>query len=110
MLNKGRESDMANLERIIAERACERLIVEYCECVDTRNFEKLVSLFSIGGVLKRPDGEWKGRGEIRAFFDKLTLDPLIHASSNILVVIDGLQSGKATSYVTVSRSYSKNAD
>lgn len=101
---------MTDLERLVAERACERLMIEYCECVDTRDFTRLVSLFSSDGVLKRPDGEWKGRAAIGAFFDKLTTDPLIHACSNMLVDIDGPQSGKASSYVTVFRSYGQNAD
>ncbi|CAH1664718.1 MULTISPECIES: nuclear transport factor 2 family protein [unclassified Chelatococcus] len=101
---------MTDLALLMAERACERLMIEYCECVDTRDFKKLISLFSRDGVLRRPDGEFKGQAAIAAFFDKLTTDPLIHVCSNMLINIDGPQSGEATSYVTVFRSYGKNAD
>lgn len=101
---------MTDLDLLTAERACERLMIEYCECVDTRNFQKLVTLFSRDGVLRRPDGEFNGQAAIAAFFDKLTTDPLVHVCSNMLIDLDGPQSGKATSYVTVFRSYGKNAD
>lgn len=101
---------MTDLELLVAERACERLMIDYCQCVDTRDFARLVSLFTRDGVLKRPDGEFKGQAAIEAFFDKLTTDPLNHVCSNMLIHIDGPKSGKATSYVTVFRSYGKNAD
>lgn len=101
---------MNEIERLLAERACERLMIAYCECVDTRDFKRLVSLFAPDGVLKRPDGEWKGRAAIGAFFDKLTTDPLIHASSNMLVDIEAEGTARGASYVTVFRSYGKNVD
>ena len=102
---------MTDLTTLLAERACERLMLEYCECVDTRNFERLVQLFSKDGVLKRPvEGEIKGRAAIKAFFDKLTTDPLIHVCSNNLISVTGLKTAEATSYVTVFRSYSRNAE
>ena len=101
---------MTDLAMLLAERACTRLMLEYCECVDIRQFERLVSLFASDGVLNRPDtGEIKGRAAIKAFFDKLTTDPLIHVASNLLVAVTGPETAEATSYVTVYRSYRQNA-
>lgn len=101
---------MTDLNMVLAERACQRLMLEYCEYVDTRQFDRLVALFSKDGVLNRSDtGEIKGRGAIKAFFDKLTTDPLIHAASNLLVTVTGPATAEAVSYVTVYRSYRRNA-
>ncbi len=85
-------------------------MLDYCECVDSRQFERLISLFTENGVLNRTDtGEIKGRGAIKAFFDVLTTDPLIHAASNQLVTVTGPGAAEGTSYVTVYRSYRQNA-
>ena len=101
---------MSDLNTLLAERACERLTLDYCECVDTRQFDRLVALFAKDGVLNRTDtGEIKGRDAIKAFFDKLTTDPLVHAASNLLVTVTGPETAEATSYVTVYRSYRQNA-
>ena len=101
---------MTDLNVLLAERACQRLMLDYCECVDTRQFERLVSLFARDGVLNRSDvGEIKGHAAIGAFFDKLTTDPLIHAATNLLVTVTGPETAEAVSYVTVYRSYRQNA-
>lgn len=101
---------MSDLTSLLAESACKRLMLEYCECVDTRQFERLVDLFAADGVLNRTDtGEIRGRAAIKAFFDVLTTDPLIHAASNLLVTVTGPESAEASSYVTVYRSYRQNA-
>lgn len=101
---------MTDLTSLLAENACKRLMLEYCECVDTRQFERLVELFAQDGVLNRTDtGEIRGRAAIKAFFDVLTTDPLVHAASNLLVTVTGPESAEATSYVTVYRSYRENA-
>ncbi len=102
---------MTNLNTLLAERACERLILEYCDYTDTRQFDRLVQLFATSGVLNRSDtGELRGRAAIKAFFDALPLEQFVHASSNALVSVTGPDSATATSYVTVCRSHGqKNA-
>ena len=101
---------MTDLDVLLAERACQRLMLEYCECVDTRQFDRLVELFAADGVLNRTDtGEIRGRPNIKAFFDVLTTDPLIHAATNLLVTVTGAESAEGVSYVTVYRSYRNNA-
>jgi hypothetical protein len=44
---------MDELERIVVERACERLIVEYCRRVDYGEAAGIADLFT-------PDGTWRG--------------------------------------------------
>lgn len=101
---------MTDLDTLLTERACQRLMIEYCECTDTRQFERLAMLFATDGVLRRADtGEMRGRAAIKAFFDALPMDPFIHAGSNALVTVTGPGRATATSYVTVCRSYRKNA-
>ena len=101
---------MSDLNTLLAERACQRLMIEYCECVDSRQFDRLVMLFAKDGVLNRSDtGEIRGRAAIRAFFDALPSGPYIHAGSNQLVTVTGLQTAEGTSYVTVCRSVGRNA-
>ena len=101
---------MSDLNILLAERACQRLMLEYCECVDTRQFDRLIHLFATDGILNRTDtGEIKGRDKIKAFFDVLTTDPLIHAATNLLVTVTGPDTAEGVSYVTVYRSYRQNA-
>jgi hypothetical protein len=101
---------MSDLNTLLAERACQRLMIEYCECVDTRRFERLVMLFARDGVLNRSDtGELRGRPAIKAFFDALPSGLFIHAGSNQLVTVTGPETAEGTSYVTVWRSVGKNA-
>lgn len=102
---------MTDLNTLLAERACQRLMLEYCECTDTRRFERLVMLFAKHGVLNRSDtGELKGRAAIKAFFEALPTDRFIHAGSNLLVTVTGPETAEATSYVTVCRSHGKKSD
>lgn len=99
---------MTDLNTLLAERACQRLMLEYCECTDTRQFERLVMLFAKDGVLNRKDtGELRGRAAIKAFFDALPTDRFIHAGSNMLVTVTGPGTAEATSYVTVCRTHYK---
>ena len=56
---------------INSEQACRRLMIEFCEYVDARDIKKLVSLFSYEGVLKRPDGLYRGQEAIQGLFDKI---------------------------------------
>jgi SnoaL-like domain len=44
---------MDELERLLAERACERLIIEYCRRVDFGNARLIADLFT-------EDGQWEG--------------------------------------------------
>jgi ketosteroid isomerase-like protein len=61
---------MDELERLLAERACERLIVEYCRLVDFGEAARIADLFTEDGVWSGVDLVLDGREEIRAWFVK----------------------------------------
>ena len=59
---------MDDLERLLAERACERLIVEYCRLVDFGEAASIADLFTEDGVWSGVDLVLDGREAIRAWF------------------------------------------
>jgi hypothetical protein len=61
---------MDDLERVLAERACERLIVDYCRLVDFGNAAGIAELFTEDGVWQGTDLVLDGRDEIRAWFQR----------------------------------------
>lgn len=100
---------MTDLNTLLAERDIARLVVQYCEFVDTRQYDRVVSLFAKDGILNRPDvGASKGHSGIKAFFETVTTDPLVHSASNIIVQVTGANTAEGSSYVTAFRSYRKN--
>jgi hypothetical protein len=61
---------MDDLERLLAERACERLIVEYCRLVDFGQAAGIADLFTEDGVWEGTDLVLNGRDEIREWFQR----------------------------------------
>jgi hypothetical protein len=61
---------MDDLERVLAERACERLIVDYCRLVDFGNAAGIADLFTEDGVWEGTDLVLNGRDEIREWFQR----------------------------------------
>ena len=61
---------MDDLERLLSERACERLIVEYCRLVDYGNAGAIADLFTEDGTWEGTDLLLNGRDEIRAWFER----------------------------------------
>jgi hypothetical protein len=59
---------MDDLERLLAERACERLIVDYCRFVDFGEASRIADLFTEDGTWEGPDLVMAGREDIRAGF------------------------------------------
>lgn len=79
---------MDDLSRLLAERACERLIVEYCRLVDFGHASRIADLFC-------DDGEWRGvdlhlrdRDQIREWFtrrEQITRRVSRHVCTNVAV-------------------------
>lgn len=63
-----RSGPMDDLERLLAERACERLIVDYCRYVDFGEASRIADLFTEDGTWAGPDVRMVGRDDIRAGF------------------------------------------
>lgn len=59
---------MDDLELLPAERACERLIHQYCRVVDDGNHSLLAELFTEHGLFDNRDMRLEGRAQIRRVF------------------------------------------
>ena len=79
---------MDDLERLLAERACERLIVEYCRRVDFGEAGSVAELFTDDAVWEGPELVMNGIDEIRAGFGRregVTRRVSRHVCTNIAV-------------------------
>lgn len=61
---------MDDLNRLLAERQCERLIVEYCRLVDFGRAAEIADLFCEDGEWRGVDLHLHGREQIREWFTK----------------------------------------
>jgi hypothetical protein len=61
---------MDDIQRLLAERACERLIVEYCRLVDFGNAAMIAELFTEDACWEGTDLVLNGRQEIREWFTR----------------------------------------
>jgi hypothetical protein len=59
---------MTEIERLLAERACERLIVEYCRRVDFGEAARIADLFTEDGTWEGVELFLDGREAIRTWF------------------------------------------
>lgn len=57
---------MDDLQRVLIERACERLVTSYCHLVDHGEAEKIADLFTEEGVWTSPEFTATGREEVRS--------------------------------------------
>lgn len=60
----------SEVQRVLDERACERLIVEYCRRIDFGNASAVADLFVEDGQWEGVDLQLNGREEIREWFTK----------------------------------------
>jgi hypothetical protein len=97
---------MDPIERLLAERACERLIVDFVHRLDLGEPASVAELFTEDGTWEWPKGGRlvKGRGELRAYFGARPADRLSRrVMSNILVRPLSPDTALATSYFTTYR-------
>lgn len=55
---------MDPVQRLLIERECERLVVDYCHFVDHGEASRIADLFTEDGVWKSPENTMKGREEL----------------------------------------------
>lgn len=83
---------MDPLDRLLAERACERLTYQYCRFADFGEASRLGELFTDEGVFSTPDLTLRGRADIAATFARreVLVDlQTIHLCTNVdIEVID----------------------
>lgn len=61
---------MNDLDRMLAERAIEKMLIEYCRLVDFGNASGVADLFVPDGVWTGVELELRGQDEIRTWFTK----------------------------------------
>ncbi|MET7938258.1 nuclear transport factor 2 family protein [Streptomyces sp. NPDC005322] len=94
------------LERLIAERACERLIVEFVRRLDLGDPSSVADLFTPYGIWEWPAGDRRiaGRDALRDYFGGRPADRLSRRiCTNILVTVTSSERAAATTYFTTYR-------
>ncbi|MGW1532890.1 nuclear transport factor 2 family protein [Streptomyces aureus] len=98
--------DLDPLQRLLAERACERLVLELVRRLDLGEPGTVCDLFTADGVWQWPDDERRivGRDALRAYFGSRPADRLSRRMcSNILVTLDSPDTATATTYFVTYR-------
>ncbi|MET9518053.1 nuclear transport factor 2 family protein [Streptomyces sp. NPDC002994] len=94
------------MERLIAERACERLIVEFVRRLDLGDPSSVADLFTPYGTWEWPAGDRRiaGRDALRDYFGARPADRLSRRMcTNILVTVTSAESADATTYFATYR-------
>ncbi len=83
---------MSNLETLLAERAIERLVLDYAALNDAGDWEAVAALYVLEGRMSRPvapDDFVEGRDAILAAFKARPARASRHICANIRVNVDG---------------------
>ncbi|MFE2927167.1 nuclear transport factor 2 family protein [Streptomyces goshikiensis] len=93
-------------DRLLAERACERLIVEFVHRLDLGNPGDVADLFTDVGFWEWVEGDRRiqGRDALRSYFASRPADRLSRRiCTNILVTVTSEVTATATTYFTTYR-------
>ncbi|MEU9701581.1 nuclear transport factor 2 family protein [Streptomyces sp. NPDC047981] len=94
------------LERLLAERACERLVVEFVHRLDLGDPGSVADLFTQDGTWEWPAGDRRitGHDALRSYFGNRPADRLSRRiCTNILVTVTSADAASATTYFTTYR-------
>ncbi|WP_328384826.1 nuclear transport factor 2 family protein [Streptomyces sp. NBC_00400] len=94
------------MECLLAERACERLIVEFVRRLDLGDPGSVADLFTPDGVWEWPHGDRRvqGRDALRDYFGNRPADRLSRRMcTNILVTVTSPTTATATTYFATYR-------
>ncbi|MFD0340313.1 nuclear transport factor 2 family protein [Streptomyces sp. NPDC127117] len=93
-------------DRLVAERACERLIIEFVHKLDLGDPGEVAELFAEDGVWEWAEGDRRiqGRDALRSYFAGRPADRLSRRiCTNILVNLTSEATATATTYFTTYR-------
>ncbi|MCX4751117.1 nuclear transport factor 2 family protein [Kitasatospora sp. NBC_01287] len=96
----------APIDRMLAERACERIIVDFIHRLDLGEPGSVAELFTPDGSWHWPHGDRRieGREALRAYFASRPADRLSRRlMTNVLVTVESATSARAVSYLTTYR-------
>lgn len=89
---------MDDIERLLVERACSRLVVRFCELVDSYGHEELAGLWAEDAVWNTWKGPQHGRKAIRDYLDAKPKGAVgVHVVQNILIDVDDAGSASGNS-------------
>ncbi len=94
------------INRLIAERACERLVLDFVRRLDLGEPSTVAELFTADGVWEWPDGDRRiqGRDALRDYFGSRPADRLSRRlCTNILVTVVSPTTASATTYFATYR-------
>jgi hypothetical protein len=94
------------LDRLLAERECERLIIDFVRRLDLGDPSSVAELFTPGGIWEWPGGERRieGREVLRRYFGSRPSDRLSRRlMTNILITVTSATTASGTSYLTTYR-------
>lgn len=97
------ESELAPLKRLIVERACEQLSIEYARAVDFRDYARFVELFADDALLDlgmRLEGKDAIRASMLMRSDEIRTR---HVLTNIHIEVHDSQHASGMSYLTLYR-------
>lgn len=100
------DASLDTLDRLTAERACERLIVEFVHELDLGEPGRVAALFTADGVWEWAEGDRRieGRDGLRAYFGARPADRLSRRiCTNVLVTLTSGSTATATTYFTTYR-------
>lgn len=93
-----------DLDRLVIERACERLIQLYAFYADHHRHAEMADLFAEDGALDRGDGPVRGKANILEALEQRRPDAIVrHVTSNVIVEVGGPDQASATSVMTLYR-------
>ncbi|MFG3026580.1 nuclear transport factor 2 family protein [Streptomyces sp. NPDC048254] len=98
--------DLDPIARLLAERSCERLVLELVRRLDLGDPSTVCDLFTTDGIWEWPyDGRRiEGREALRAYFGSRPVDRLSRRMcTNILVTVDSPDTAAATTYFATYR-------
>ena len=97
---------MEPIERLLIERDCARLSVDYGRLVDFGQAARVAELFTEDGVCELSAGQFEGIGQIRAFFEKRQAQADVvsrHVMTNIAVDVHDADHASGLVYLTFYR-------
>ena len=97
------ESELAPLKRLVIERACEQLWIEYARTVDFRDYDAFVELF-VDDALLDLGMRLEGKAAIRESMQKRPDEIRTrHVLTNIFVKVQDSWHARGTAYLTLYR-------
>ncbi|MFF0628537.1 nuclear transport factor 2 family protein [Streptomyces sp. NPDC004296] len=100
------DEPIAPMDQLLAERACERLIIDFVHRLDLGDPGSVAELFTADGIWEWPYGNRRitGREALREYFGSRPADRLSRRlMTNVLVSVISATTATATSYLTTYR-------